>query len=179
MPRRRKSLVPPEKQIPVAIGLGAFLILLVIWLYVPWPGGQAAAPPGMPIEELGPVVSIDELRRLTADIRSNLGNPSARPDVVPEVTRSPFHWEETVEPAGPERTARVETPIVEEKTPPPFVLSGTCLFGNKAFAMLDGRRVEVGDVVAGRIVKQIGEREVILQNGPIIDTIRMPEAPKI
>ncbi len=51
MPRKKKSLIPPEKQIPFAIVLGILFAIILVWRFAPQKGAETELPTGSMIAE--------------------------------------------------------------------------------------------------------------------------------
>jgi hypothetical protein len=58
-------------------------------------------------------------------------------------------------------------------------LLATSITKDSAMALVNGRCLRKGDVVAGFVLKEIREREIILEDESGTEPIRMPELPSL
>lgn len=179
MARSGKSVIPQAKQIPVAIGLSLVLIVILIWRFAPSTDKEPEAAVLPKEQTLAPSLTAEELARLTGELRAcRVPEPPDRPPYTGLET-DPFRW--TAPSAAAATSGSPQAPVPEPSGPAraALSLSGTYVGGDASLALVDGRRVRVGDVIDGRTVTEIGPRHVVLETGGRTETIRLSENPKL
>jgi hypothetical protein len=181
---RKKSLVPIKAQIPLALCLAVAFALVLAWRFRPQDERKAAAAPqakpAATAEATDSPVAIDDLRALLKKIKTG-EKPAAPaetpmqapihdpfrtppPEVAPAVVEAPPEPE--IDPAvqAIEARARRDTALENLK------LTGTCLAGSERVALINGRCLRPGASVDGFQVREVREREVVLEDefGPAV-----------
>lgn len=169
------SFLPAHRQIPIAVGLGAIL-LLIGWVrfgraMVADGEGSGDSPDVAAAAQAAPV-SLDGLRLILDRIQQVDSEVDARIQARPALARDPFAplsepiREVAFEPEG-------EAPdSARDRWAAAAALTSTLIGGGDALARIDGRLVRVGDAIGGFSVRAIAEGEVTLEDELGLVTLR-------
>jgi hypothetical protein len=170
----KKSTIPPQAQIPVAIGLAVLFALILAWRFFPADKEEeAAAIPAILPTGTEAHVSLADLTETLEALQGEHAMGLPRPGELPPLARNPFFLAGAG--AGPaagkagasaygdgDSVARQLALAARDRMLGSLVLSATCVAGTSSRAIINGRHVSIGDEVAGLIVQRIGERQVVL-----------------
>jgi len=187
--RKTHSLIPPHLQVPVAIGGAILLLLVLVWRMgvfsreAPPPSRNAGAVQATPMAP----EEFTVLAELVAQARQQMAAPPPPPEAMPPLRGNPFSPltalllqaeeeddAEEVFAQGPNGDFEFE-PLPLPVGPSPeevrrrqalseMRLSSVILNGSWAMAIVNDEYVRVGGEVAGFRVREIREREIVLED---------------
>lgn len=196
--KKEHTFVPEAAQLPVAIGGGILLLLLVLWQVGIFGGGSTAQGTAALTPEatalvaggVSEVAGVDDAGALDALVNRAtilLARPREVLDEMPRLTVNPFTPLAALEPeANAEYTAaeleaarldNITLPGMAPEEPEPieepddtawalagFQLTATVIKANWAMAAINGEYYRRGETLEGFTIKDIREREVILED---------------
>ena len=180
--KKKNSIVPANAQVPLAIVLAVFFAIILYWRFGPQIRGESSPlPPVAVAPDNGPEGSLEDLKTILAKVEKEPFEYEERPKTIPPLARNPFRQEgppvselTDEEALGPQPLQPVEDAdevseevLIEqmrEERLAALVLSGTCVVANQAMAIINGRYLREGDEVEGFVVKDVREREVVLED---------------
>ncbi len=160
----RKSLIPPNAQVPLALLLGILFAGLLYWRFAP--DGDKESRKVVVVSQAN--YSLEEVRGLIEDVRRDDFSPSELESTAETLDDDPFLWDALapVEPvvALPEEPDTAEEDALEERNErlAELQLSGTMFIGRKGFAIINGQHLRTGDKIAGFTLNHINERTAVL-----------------
>ncbi len=160
----RKSFIPPNAQVPVALVLGVLFLGLLLWRFAP--DDHKDARKVVVVSQTN--YSLDEVRGLIAEVRSEDFSPSKTERSADECEADPFLWDALapVEPvvALPDEPDTAEDDALEERNDrlAELQLSGTMFIGRTGLAIINGQQLRTGDEIAGFTLNHINERSAVL-----------------
>ena len=186
----KKSTIPPQAQIPVAIGLAVLFAVILAWRFFPWDKeGEEAVPATL---QTGSALqfSLEDLTETLEALQSQHVTGLPRPSELPPLARNPFLTGEVgldlaaVEPPSSAddegagvSVARQLALAARDKLLAGLALSATCVAGESSGALINGSHLRIGDEIAGLTVQQIGERQVVLADDLGAHIIEIQEPP--
>ncbi len=178
MAKSQRSLIPPDKQVPVMIVSAIIFAIILWWRFGPKPVDSNSALALVPTAiATGDTGSLEELNSLVGDLAA-LENPGTSwPEWRTEIGRDPFHWPRAVEgnvadlEAGPPADDSGSEPVGGAK----LTLSGVVLDGRGGMALINGKYVRIGDSVEGCLVRAIGETSVTVEDSSGTRELYLPE----
>lgn len=178
MAKSQRSLIPPDKQVPVMIVSAIIFAIILWWRFGPKPSDTESALALVPTAiATGDTASLDELKALVGDL-ADLEKPgSGWPEWRTEIGRDPFHWPRTesgdLAGQGAEASAEVIGSGGDGATA--LALSGVVLDGRGGMALINGKYVRIGDSVEGCLVRAIGETSVTVEDSSGTRELYLPE----
>ena len=177
--RSKKKGIPSKYQIPAAIGLAVVFGTILIWRFGGSEEDAAAATeiPGAPQR-----VSIEGLNAVLSEIETGNIGRSAVLSTSPPLERDPFQRIETiVETATEPSEEKVQEEMEESREDRLMLLrlSGTCIIGSTAMAVINGKYYKPGDEIDGFYVKDIKPSEVVLEDEIGPEVLRIQEVSEL
>lgn len=191
-----RSVLPPKAQVPAAIVLGVLFILLLVWQFG-GDGGQAnvaVATSGDRPVKIDRTTELNDLRLLIDDLRRLQTAVAVTASAAPAFRGDPFFDAISVAASGEVgrsgRTGDGNGPGVGgeisggEGVSAGFdraeKLNGLKLMAisttvESSIALINGRLVRVGEKIAGFLVEEISESEVVLSDTIGTERIGLPE----
>lgn len=187
--KRNKSIIPKQAQIPAAIVL-ALVFALLLW----WQFGPKETPVENPddtalVQEGVNAASLEQLKALLAETRRESWEVAIDRGARRPLERNPFRSASFVQPreVGLEVDLEGEVPEPEPEEEEPagptreevlslLRLKGTCIMAPWAMAVVNGRYIRVGDKVAGFVVTEVKEREIVLKDDMGYESLFIPPA---
>ena len=178
MAKTQRSVIPPDKQVPVMIVSAVIFAVILWWRFGPKPADTTSAL--VPVSgDIAAVdsSSLDELKTLVADLAELEKPGSGWPEWRTEIARDPFHWPrsaggDAAEP-GAEAPAGDSGPVENGATA--LALSGVVLDERGGMALINGKYVRIGDSVEGCLVRAIGETSVTVEDSSGTRELYLPE----
>lgn len=187
----KKSLIPANAQVPVAIVLAILFTLLLWWRFAPKKEAEETTTVMISSGETEVEVSLDELQTILAEIQAGRIKHASRGTSVPTLLKNPFERLEKVpmpdplleienesDPRNDERLLEIRQREHDQQLAT-MALTATGITGKSAIALINGKYFKVGDMVEGFVVKKIREREVTIEDQLGTEIIRMPEVPTL
>lgn len=178
MARSQRSLIPPDKQVPVMIVSAIIFAIILWWRFGPKPvdpnSGVNLVPSAIATGDTG---ALDELKLLVDDLAA-LEKPSSNwPAWRTEVERDPFHWSQAaeIEATGATEDGSGDGGVMERVRAADLNLSGVILDGRGGMALINGKYVRIGDSVEGCLVRAIGETSVTVEDASGTRELYLPE----
>jgi hypothetical protein len=192
-----KELIPRKVQMPLALFLGILLLIVLVWRFGGRRGPSPAEGAPTPKEAEEAAVSVEDLSQLLGDLKMDGGSRGVFAHEAPPLERNPFLM--GPEPAAPnpgepaqaalgaqangsengggESSPQVKEAAVKSRSERLSALrvSATGITRDSALALVNGMCLKKGDTIAGFVVKEINEREVILEDELGTESVRMPE----
>jgi len=185
----KKSFMAPRAQVPTAIGLSVVFAILLVWRM----GGKAGendspeasvqAASMMVLPEAGGRPLMDRLKRILADYETRPSTAPPRSDDPPALEGNPFEGprpkpldeldEEDDDPTDEDRAEELREEFLDS-----IRLTGTCIIGGTRISIVNGNYLRTGDAFEGFVVKEIREREIVLEDGRGIEVIGFEGRPE-
>jgi len=199
---RSKSLIPPGAQIPTAVVLGVALALLAAWQFGPRRKGRSIPTSAEAVvQSMQETVSLENLRAILVEVEKAEFQPAARSVELPPLARNPFMVPEEAlaemrsgdmiklarslletpleEPGSAEAAAEEAVRAQTRKDRLQSIsLSATCVTARQRIAIVNGQVLRPGDAVEGFVVKEIRQRELVLEDEEGVETIGMEGEPR-
>jgi hypothetical protein len=160
----RKSTIPPNAQIPVALVLGVCFTALLWRQFAP--DGDENARKVVVVSEAN--YSLEEVRYLIEQVKRDDFLPAGLDTNLAKCEKDPFLWDslEPIEPvvalAGEPDTSEDDAFEERNERLASLELSGTMFIGRKGIAIINGQQFYAGDEIAGFTVNNIDERTAVL-----------------
>jgi len=160
----RKSTIPPNAQVPVALVLGLGFALLLWRQFAP--DGDENVRKAVVVSEA--TYSLDEVQYLIEQVKRDDFLPVGLDTELAKCEQDPFLWDalEPIEPvvALAEEPDTSEEDAFEERNErlANLELSGTMFIGRKGIAIINGQQFYVGDEIAGFSLNNIDDRTAVL-----------------
>jgi hypothetical protein len=178
MAKTQRSLIPPDKQVPVMIVSAIIFAIILWWRFGPKPVETGAALALIPTAvATGDTASLDELKALSGDLAALEKPGSSWPEWRTEITRDPFHWPRMADGDVVEQGAEApagDTSAADDGATA-LALSGVILDGRGGMALINGKYVRIGDSVEGCLVRAIGETSVTVEDSSGTRELYLPE----
>ena len=196
--KKRTSIVPANAQVPAAIVLAVAFAIVLFWSFMPRTSDEE--PPSAPEDiaaDIDSEGSLEALKSVLDDVQADAVETVAQANAPPVLAGDPFcrvdpastaarpaDGDVAEDAAGPGDAAELEPlepgqDVFEqavavssrEAALATFRLSGVCVLGDRAIAIINGRYVRAGDEFEGFIVKEVKEREVVRKDESGEETI--------
>lgn len=174
--KSKKRGIPTKYQIPSAIGLAVVFGAILIWRF----GGSdedATAAPAPEVTDAPQRVSIEGLKAMLNEIDTgNIGGSTLLS--TPPLERDPFERIETIVEVASEPSAedlRKQREGSRQNRLTRLHLSGTCIIGGTAMAVINGEYYRPGDEIDGFSLKEIKPSEVLIEDEIGPEVLRIQE----
>jgi len=180
MAKSQRSLIPPDKQVPVMIVSSIIFAVILWWRFGPKPLDPAAAISQAPTAiATGDASSVEELKMLVGELDGLEEHSSSWPEWRTEIERDPFHWPRVADGDVAAAVPGVEAPADDRgsgrESATALALSGVVLDGRGGMALINGKYVRLGDSVEGCLVRAIGETSVTVEDSSGTRELYLPE----
>ena len=181
----KKSTIPVNAQIPVAIILSIMFAFLLLYQFGPL-GSEDEAPDTviLSVDETEVQVSVDDVKSLLADIQADKIQRVSQATTAPPLSRDPFRragFHVSAGEPGEDTKPTTESELLRmhEERLRSLRLSATSLMSGNTIAIINGRLLRVGDSIEGFVIQEVRKREVILEDEIGKESIQMPEVPNL
>ena len=173
---KSKSIIPEQAQVPAAIILAVFFALILWWRFGPKeePADSEEGSAATQIESAA--ADLDGLKALLASAEEEPWSLVGQRETLPPLARNPFlsafearsrHAALEIMPDDEAEDDELEEEPAgssREEILASLVLTGTCVMGSQAMALMNDRYLKVGDEIAGFVVAEVEERKVVLKD---------------
>lgn len=174
MAKSQRSIIPPEKQIPVMIVSAILFAVILWWRFAPQKSVALSPMDLVPVSTAaGDSGTVTELNDALGEMASLNAAPPSWPEWRTEVARDPFHW--SVVDAVASTPGEPQTESVSGPQHADLSLRGVLMDARGGLALINGKYVREGDSVEGCLVRSVGETSVTVEDISGIRTLYLPE----